>query len=88
MLKNGIITDNAPPAELLRKIEGQVWSVSVTEEEVQPMQEEYRVTNILKDDDGVSLRIISEKQPTESSRPVKPTLEDYYLYVFGERTGG
>lgn len=88
MLKKGVIVDNAPPAELLRKIEGQVWSVSVTEEKVQPMQEKYRVTNILKDDDGVSLRILSEKQPTESSRPVKPTLEDYYLYVFGERTGG
>lgn len=88
MLKKGIIVDNASPAELLCKIEGQVWSVSVGEEEVQPMQEKYRVTNILKDDAGVSLRIISEKQPTESSRPVKPTLEDYYLYVFGERTGG
>ena len=88
MLKKGVIVDNASPAELLCKIEGQVWSVSVGEEEVQPMQEKYRVTNIMKDDDGVSLRILSEKQPTELSRPVKPTLEDYYLYVFGERTGG
>ena len=86
MLKKGVITDNAPPAELLKKIEGQVWSVPAREEEVQPLQERFRVTNILKNDESVSLRILSEEKPTENAKPVQPTLEDYYLYVFGELT--
>ena len=87
MLKKGVIVDNAPPAELLRGIEGQVWSVPVREDEVQPMQEKFRVTNILKDDNGVSLRILSENKPTENAKSVSPTLEDYYLHVFGEAAG-
>ena len=87
MLKKGVIVDNAPPAELLRKIEGQVWSVPAREDEVQPLQEKFRVTNILKNDEGVSLRILTNVPnvpPTETARPVAPTLEDYYLYIFGE----
>ena len=84
MLKKGVIVDNAPPAELLRKIEGRVWSVPAKEEEVQPLQERFRVTNILKDDHGVNLRILSETRPTDNAKPVSPTLEDYYLHVFGE----
>ena len=84
MLKKGVITDNAPPAELLRKIEGQVWSVPAREDEVQPLQNQFRVTNILKDDNGVSLRILSETKPTENAKTVQPTLEDYYLHVFVE----
>ena len=87
MLKKGVIVDNAPPADLLRKIEGQVWSVLAREDEVQSLQEIYRVTNILKNDDGVSLRILSESTPAENAKQVTPTLEDYYLYVFGNELG-
>ncbi len=87
MLKKGVIVDNAPPAELLCKIEGQVWSVPAKEEEVRSFQERFRVTNILKDDKGVSLRIITDAAnaaPTSVACLVSPTLEDYYLYVFDE----
>ena len=89
MLKKGVIVDNAPPAELLRKIEGQVWSVPAKEEEVQPLQERFRVTNILKDDHGVNLRILTDTPdaPTDNAKSVSPTLEDYYLHVFGETSG-
>ena len=89
MLKKGVIVDNAPPAELLRKIEGQVWSVPAREDEVQPLQERFRVTNILKNDDGVSLRILTDEPvaPTDYAKSVSPTIEDYYLHVFGEATG-
>ncbi len=84
MLKKGVIVDNAPPTELLRKIDGSVWRVKTTEDNVQRYQNEYRVTNILKDDDGVSVRILSDKKPTDNAISVSPTLDDYYLHIFGE----
>ena len=34
----------------------------------------------------VLLRILADVMPTEQARIVAPTLEDYYLYVFGETT--
>ncbi len=84
MLKKGVIADNAPPAELLKKIDGCVWRVKTKDEYVQDYQNKYKVTNILKDDDGVSVRILSNVKPDENAIPVTPTLDDYYLHVFGE----
>ena len=90
MLKKGVIVDSAPPAELLRKIEGQVWSVPAREDEVQSLQNAFKVTNIQKDDGGVTLRILTDapgSAPTPSARPTAPILEDYYLHIFGEAAG-
>lgn len=86
MLKKGVIIDNAPPHELMKKIEGKVWLAPCAESEVTVMQERFRVTNISHDEHtgGVLTRIISDEAPTEVSRTVPPTLEDYYLYVFGD----
>ncbi len=82
LLKKGVITDNAPPAELIKKIEGKVWSVPCAEADVPMMQERFRVTNIVKNDTGVSLRILSETKPDDHAVNVFPSLEDYYLTVF------
>lgn len=86
MLKKGVIVDNAPPHELTKKIEGKVWNVPCLESEVQSMQDKFRVTNIARDEESgnVSLRVLSDKKPSEDSKIVTPTLEDYYLYIFGD----
>ena len=86
MLKKGVIVDNAPPHELTKKIEGKVWNVPCLESEVQSTQDKFRVTNIARDDESgdVSLRVLSDKKPSEDSKIVTPTLEDYYLYIFGD----
>ena len=86
MLKKGVIVDNAPPHELTRKIEGKVWNVPCVESEVQTMQDRFKVTNIAREEDSdmIRLRVLADDQPTNISQAVAPTLEDYYLYVFGE----
>ena len=84
MLKKGVISDSGSPYELTQKIEGQVWQTVVAAEEVQTMQEKFRVVNIQNGEQGVILRILSDVKPTEDSVTVVPSLEDYYLYVFGD----
>lgn len=86
LLKKGVIADNAPPHQLTKKIEGKVWNVPCEETEVQRMQDTYRVTNISRDDENgdVILRILAEEKPKEGAKAAAPTLEDYYLYVFGD----
>lgn len=86
LLKKGVIADNAPPHQLTKKIEGKVWNVPCEETEVQRMQDTYRVTNISRDDEhgDVILRILAEEKPKEGAKAAAPTLEDYYLYVFGD----
>ena len=47
------------------------------------------VTNIARDEQTgeVLLRVLAETNPTERARTVAPTLEDYYLHVFGDASG-
>ena len=86
MLKKGVIADSDSPHRLTQKIEGQVWILPCTPEEVQPLQNRFRVTNIAQDEAGgkVHLRVLSEVKPAEDAFPATPTLEDYYLSVFGD----
>ena len=86
MLKKGVIVDSAPPHELVKKIDGGVWLVPCAESEVQLMQDKFRVTNIARDEltGEVLLRVLADTIPTERARTVSPTLEDYYLHVFGD----
>lgn len=90
MLKKSVIVDNAPPHELTKKIEGKVWNVPCVESDVQLMQDKFRVTNIARDESTseVLLRVLADEQPTDRSKTVAPTLEDYYLYVFRETSSG
>ena len=89
LLKKGVIADNAPPHQLTQKIEGKVWNVPCEETDVQRMQDTYRVTNISRDDEhgNVILRILAEERPKDDAKAAAPTLEDYYLYVFGDAEG-
>lgn len=85
MLQKGVIVDNAQPYELVKKIDGQVFSVPVAESEVVDMQSRFRVTNIMRDEQDpsiVMLRVISSEKPSADAVAVAPTLEDYYLSVF------
>ncbi len=86
MLKKGVIADNAPPHVLTEKIAGSVWIVPCAESEVQDFQNRFRVTNISRDETTgeVLLRVLSENKPSDGARTTAPTLEDYYLSVFGE----
>ena len=89
MLKKGVIVDSAPPHVLVKKIDGGVWLVPCAESEVQAMQDRFRVTNIARDEQTgeVLLRVLADAMPTERARTAVPTLEDYYLHVFGDASG-
>ena len=70
MLKKGLIVDDAPPHELVKKIDGKVWLVPCIESDVQEMQDRFRVTNIARDDQTgeILLRILAEGTPTDRAK--------------------
>ena len=77
----------APAHELAEKITGKVFEIDCAAEKVSGLSAKYRVINIAQTDAGVTLRVLSETAPEEPHREVAPTLEDYYLWVFGESSG-
>lgn len=88
MLRKGEVLCMAPQQELLQKIADKVWTADVREDEVSAMQSKFTVTGIAKSDtaeQAITLRILSDTQPFADAKPANPTLEDYYLYVFGRQ---
>lgn len=89
MLKKGVTADHGTPRELVSRINGQVWILPCAEEEVNGWQNRLRVTNISRDDRSgdVLLRVLAKEKPADRAYAVMPSLEDYYLTVFGESGG-
>ncbi len=84
MLKKGVIVDMGRPAELISQISGKVWNVPCTQDEIMDYQDKFTVVNISGGDGtDVTLRILSDERPSDYAITTAPTLEDYYLSVFG-----
>ena len=47
----------------------------------------YKVANVKTVPGGAELRILSELRPETEAIPVEATLEDVFLYYFGESAG-
>ena len=84
ILKQGEVTDIAAPEKLIQKMSGKVWRVRVEHNAAEEFRKKYRICSTVPDADGLTLRLLSEGQPCEGAVPLAPTLEDYYLYIFGD----
>ena len=84
LLKQGEVMDIAAPEKLIKKMNGRVWSVHIEHYAAEDFRRKYRICSTVPEADGLSLRLLSEVQPCEGAAPLAPTLEDYYLYIFGD----
>lgn len=84
MIDNGLIVDQATPAALINKIKNKVWNITVSEDQVTSIQQNFHITHINRDEQAnlINLRVLSETKPLESATNLIPTLEDYYHYLF------
>ncbi len=83
LLKKGRLLCRIPPDILTGQMEGRVWEVVTSPEELQKWQEKYRISNIATHPQGLSLRLLSD-EGVPGGRAVSPTLEDVYLNCFEE----
>lgn len=70
--------------KIIQKVIGKVWSYKCKENEVISIMNNYRVSNVLADEEGFILKIISDKKPFETAVSAAPNLDDVCLYCFGE----
>lgn len=85
LLGAGIKIAQAPAANLMDAIAGKVWDVVAdTDKTVQRYMERYSISNVVRRDDGYHLRVVSDNQPADHAVSQTPSLEDIYLYYFGE----
>ena len=84
LLKKGSILDVKQPAELLKKIEGKVWSVTADTENETELIQKFSYSNIMHMDGKSVVRLLSEHKPCAEAVPQSPNMEDMYLYYFGK----
>ena len=83
LLKSGQLVSHDTCNNLIKEIENKVFEIETDKENLKYFQETYRVSNLFHDDDKIIVRIVTDIPPENYKvQPVKPTLEDLYLYVF------
>ena len=87
LMKEGRIAEQGTADSLIRAMRDDVWRVTVPRSDVSGYMARFKVANIKSSTDGAELRIVSSVRPTPDAVQEAPTLEDVFLYHFGE-TGG
>lgn len=87
LMNGGRITNQGSADSLIRAMRDDVWRVTVPRGDVSGYMARFKVANIKSSTDGAELRIVSSMRPTPDAVQEAPTLEDVFLYHFGEAGG-
>ena len=70
------------PPKLLQELDGKVWNIFLSDNEIDEVNTVYKVSNISRHADGVIARIIADSYDGRwQKEAVRPNLEDLYLYL-------
>lgn len=84
MMKQGQILLQEPMATVTDSIKGKVWELLVDERTAAEYSRQFSVVNLHHENNMVRLRIVDETAPSAGAQTVEPSLEDLFLYHFGE----
>ena len=83
LMKNGRVILNDESTNIINNMEGKVYEALISEKDLDYFKEKYNLSQIIKRENGVYIRFVSEKIPNEENLKVtKSSLEDTYLYYF------
>lgn len=85
LMKDGKLQITGTSEELISSMPERVWSITVPRESVSTYMQNYPVANIKSMGKDAELRILSPRKPAENAILEMATLEDVFLYYFGER---
>ncbi len=86
-MKDGQITVSGTAEEVIASMPLKVWRCGVKKESIDKVLRSYQVSNVKTIPGGAELRILSATPPTPGAVEETATLEDVFLYHFGERAG-
>lgn len=84
VMKAGTLIHQGKPDEVTKEMNGCVWECRVPAGEADRWNERYTIGNLRNEGEFSVLRVISKTRPDSGAVPVKPVLEDLYLYYFEE----
>ena len=87
LMKDGQLVISGTSEDIIDSMPESVWISRVSKSSIDVCLKRFKVSNVKTVPGGAELRIISRNQPTENAIQVDATLEDVFLYYFGERAG-
>ena len=84
MMKDGAFLIQAPMATVTDGIDGKVWELLASERAAGECARRFPVVNLRHESGKVRLRMIHDTAPAADAVAVPPSLEDLFLYHFGE----
>ena len=87
LMKDGQLVISGTSEDIIDSMPESVWISRVAKNSIDVCMKRFKVSNVKTVPGGAELRIISRNQPTENAVQVDATLEDVFLYYFGERAG-
>lgn len=86
VMKKGKFLYAGSMKELVRAAKGHVWICRLRDEvQAREIEKKYHISSKQLSEDGVQIRLISEKMPNIECISVEPTLEDAYIYISGQQ---
>ena len=83
IMKDGRIIARGTTEELIRQVDGKVWSGRIPESRLLEYERRLRIVNLKNEEGGqISLRYLAEAPQIEGSISVPPRMEDLYLWLF------
>ena len=87
LMKEGQIVQQGNLDDMLASMQDNVYACKVSQADATKMMKQFKVSNMKSEKGMVELRIIADRPPIPEACVVEPTLEDVFLYYFGERAG-
>ena len=87
LMKEGQIVQHGNLDDMLASMQENVYACEVSQADATKMMKQFKVSNMKSERGMVELRIIADRPPIPEACVVEPTLEDVFLYYFGEKGG-
>jgi len=87
IINKGRKLQHAAPEKLLQTLEGKVWQWVVPSEVLPALKQKHIVSGVVRRQDGIQVRAVSEASPASDAQSVAPSLEDVYLHLVSQQNG-
>lgn len=83
LIKNGEKIKQDTQVNMLEIIKNKTWEAQINNNSLSAIQENYQVTDVKNEGNNVKVRIISDSKPNIDCKLTDPTLDDLYMFYFG-----